>query len=258
MPVTDPDGIYVDATFGRGGHARALLARLSPSPLPPGYFGHAPMEIPRYDPERAKRMLTEAGHPNGFTIKNYFISKSFFYPKVMTLAQEQLKKVGINVELQVVEHATFHENIRKNLNPFVLYGGTRITDADPWLSLFLQTVLVTFVVAGIETLVIGLLPMRFLPGHPLFQWRKSMWLPLFALAVFAYLLLRSRYVPRALAGLGIVASLLLSAYSATSIVFPAVEPYWAVLMAPMFLYEVTLGFWLLLGGFVWWLRFRNP
>ena len=47
--------------------------------------------------------------------------------------------MGIIVELQVVEHATFHENIRKNLNPFVLYGGTRITDADPWLSLFFDS-----------------------------------------------------------------------------------------------------------------------
>jgi 16S rRNA (cytosine1402-N4)-methyltransferase len=28
--VTTPDGLYVDGTFGRGGHARALLARLSP------------------------------------------------------------------------------------------------------------------------------------------------------------------------------------------------------------------------------------
>ena len=115
------------------------LARVASSCIPPGYFGHIPMEFPEYDPEKAKKLLAEAGHPNGFTIKNYFISKSFFYPKVLTLAQEQLKKVGIIVELQVVEHATYHENIRKNLNPFVLYGGTRIPDADPWLSLFFDS-----------------------------------------------------------------------------------------------------------------------
>ena len=29
--VSNPDGIYVDGTFGRGGHSRALLARLSPA-----------------------------------------------------------------------------------------------------------------------------------------------------------------------------------------------------------------------------------
>ncbi len=29
--VTAPDGIYVDGTYGRGGHSRALLARLSPA-----------------------------------------------------------------------------------------------------------------------------------------------------------------------------------------------------------------------------------
>ena len=28
--VTTPDGLYVDGTYGRGGHARAVLARLSP------------------------------------------------------------------------------------------------------------------------------------------------------------------------------------------------------------------------------------
>jgi len=27
---TDPDGIYIDGTFGRGGHSRLLLKRLSP------------------------------------------------------------------------------------------------------------------------------------------------------------------------------------------------------------------------------------
>ncbi|MDP1532083.1 MAG: 16S rRNA (cytosine(1402)-N(4))-methyltransferase RsmH, partial [Rubrivivax sp.] len=29
--VGQPEGIYVDGTFGRGGHSRALLARLAPS-----------------------------------------------------------------------------------------------------------------------------------------------------------------------------------------------------------------------------------
>ena len=29
--VTQPDGVYVDGTFGRGGHARAVLARLGPA-----------------------------------------------------------------------------------------------------------------------------------------------------------------------------------------------------------------------------------
>src|ERR1700712_5576233 len=29
--VTSPDGVYVDGTYGRGGHSRLLLSRLSPS-----------------------------------------------------------------------------------------------------------------------------------------------------------------------------------------------------------------------------------
>src|SRR5207249_11140558 len=83
--------------------------------------------------------LADAGYPNCFTVKNYFMSKSFAFPKTMTLAQEQLRKVGIVVEMQLVEHATYHDSIRKNLDPFVLFGGVRLPDADPWLSLFFHS-----------------------------------------------------------------------------------------------------------------------
>jgi peptide/nickel transport system substrate-binding protein len=95
--------------------------------------------LPEYDPEKAKKLLAEAGYPNGFTIPNYFITKSYAYPKVMVLVQEQLKKVGVDVQIQMVEHPTYHTNIRANLNPFVLYGGTRLTDGDVMLSLFFHS-----------------------------------------------------------------------------------------------------------------------
>jgi peptide/nickel transport system substrate-binding protein len=115
------------------------LGSLATSPLPEGYFGHIDMELPEYNPELAKKLLAEAGYPDGMTIKNYFVTKYSGYPKIMVLVQEQLKQVGVNLEIQLVEHATYHGNIRKNLNPFVLYGGTRLTDGDVWLQLFFHS-----------------------------------------------------------------------------------------------------------------------
>jgi hypothetical protein len=67
-------------------------------------------------------------------------------------------------------------------------------------------------------------------------------------AVFAYLLLRSRYVPKALAALGIFSSLLLAIGSLAIIVFPGLGVIGMSYMIPMGLYEVGLGFWLLING----------
>lgn len=66
--------------------------------------------------------------------------------------------------------------------------------------------------------------------------------------IFAYLLLRSGYVPKALAAWGVFSSLLLTTSAALLVVFPAVGPFQLLMMIPMFIYEVTLGFWLLLSG----------
>ena len=67
-------------------------------------------------------------------------------------------------------------------------------------------------------------------------------------AVFAYLLWKSSYVPKALAAWGVFASLLLATSAITVILFPAVGSFVLVAMIPMFIYEVALGFWLLLKG----------
>jgi hypothetical protein len=67
--------------------------------------------------------------------------------------------------------------------------------------------------------------------------------------VFAYLLLKSRYVPRALAGWGLFASLVLALGTLLIVVFPDLGDILGLAyMAPMGIYEVGLGLWLLVKG----------
>jgi len=67
--------------------------------------------------------------------------------------------------------------------------------------------------------------------------------------VFSYLWFRSRYIPRGLAAWGIFASLVMVIVTLAIMVVPSLE---AVVIpayfAPIFIFEVTLGFWLLVKG----------
>ena len=66
-------------------------------------------------------------------------------------------------------------------------------------------------------------------------------------AVFAYLWYRSEYVPRALAVLGIVGSLMLSAGTMAILMMPGARIY-PFHMVPLFFFEVGMGLWLLFKG----------
>lgn len=67
-------------------------------------------------------------------------------------------------------------------------------------------------------------------------------------AVFAYLLFRSRYIPRVLAGWGMFASLLLATYNLVIVVVPAVTTLMYVSLVPMGIYEIGIGLWLVTKG----------
>ncbi|HEX4667476.1 MAG TPA: DUF4386 domain-containing protein [Chthoniobacterales bacterium] len=71
----------------------------------------------------------------------------------------------------------------------------------------------------------------------------------FGSAIFSYVWFQSRYIPKALAGWGIFASVLLAIASLVTMVFPRL---YAVLgmsyMMPMGIYEIGLGLWLLIRG----------
>jgi hypothetical protein len=67
---------------------------------------------------------------------------------------------------------------------------------------------------------------------------------------FCYLWFKSRFIPRALAAWGLVASFLMGACAFLFIIFPELRNVVGVEIygAPIFLFELTMGFWLLLRG----------
>lgn len=77
--------------------------------LSPAYVGYTE-DLPQYpyNPERAKELLAEAGYPEGFEIDFYTPSVGVM-PKVATLIQEQLKKVGIKANIKQMDFATWLE-----------------------------------------------------------------------------------------------------------------------------------------------------
>jgi uncharacterized membrane protein YbhN (UPF0104 family) len=66
--------------------------------------------------------------------------------------------------------------------------------------------------------------------------------------VFSYVLLKSGYVPRFLAGLGIFSSLLIALGTLLVIVFPEFRKLFPYGYGPMGVFEVTLGLWFLIKG----------
>jgi len=91
-----------------GLHAPSFPGGLIESSLPPNLQY-------KYDPEKAKALLTEAGFPNGFTI-DASTSQREDYKALMLIVQDQMRKVGVTINLQTIDHTTFHANNRKDQN----------------------------------------------------------------------------------------------------------------------------------------------
>jgi peptide/nickel transport system substrate-binding protein len=66
-----------------------------------------------YDPAKAKALLAEAGHPNGFSIEALSSERSD-YKQNMLMVQDMLRKIGIDVKLKIMDHASYHAAIRKD------------------------------------------------------------------------------------------------------------------------------------------------
>jgi len=106
------------------------------SPIPTSYLGGT-TEVPlyTYDAEKAKTFLKQAGLEKGFTLKEV-ITEMSDYRRPMEQIQEQLRRIGVKVQMDVIAHSAYHGQIRKDVNPIVLYVCARFPTADPILRQF--------------------------------------------------------------------------------------------------------------------------
>jgi len=83
------------------------------SPVPVGVFGALPKSYMPYklDIERAKRLLAEAGYPNGFTAE-FSVLKDFPYADVAQHIQQNAEKAGVKLNIVQMIGAQLYQKAR--------------------------------------------------------------------------------------------------------------------------------------------------
>jgi len=88
-----------------------------------------------YDPEAAQQLLDDAGY-TGEPRMSLSLLGTPSDERRMTVVQEMLSQVGIEVELNVQQESAYWDNLYRYENELVMYDG--YVDIDPWMSLWKQ------------------------------------------------------------------------------------------------------------------------
>ena len=104
--VVDREAMLGPTVFGYGTPTEVLF--------PPDFWAALQQEVRPPDVERAKELMAEAGHADGFSTTITSWSQYSFLSNAAVVLQEQLRQIGIEAELNLVENATM---VRAGLRP---------------------------------------------------------------------------------------------------------------------------------------------
>ncbi|WP_295767848.1 ABC transporter substrate-binding protein [uncultured Mucilaginibacter sp.] len=113
----------------------------------PGYAGFIPQGMPGFDstavhgyhyhPQKAKRLLAEAGFANGKNLPEVVLSTTTSYRDLIEYIQGELQQIGIRTRVELVQGASLRELIAKNgVNFFRASWIADYPDAENYLSVF--------------------------------------------------------------------------------------------------------------------------
>ncbi|MDR7481540.1 MAG: ABC transporter substrate-binding protein [Armatimonadota bacterium] len=112
-------------------------ATVARGPFPPGNPGYAKDNVAgyTYDPARARRLLAEAGFPQGFEMKCFYPASGtgMMVPTPMNeYIQANLRDVGVRVSFDVLEFGAFIAKARLGLDDETGALQTSWSSNDPW------------------------------------------------------------------------------------------------------------------------------
>jgi peptide/nickel transport system substrate-binding protein len=90
---------------------------------PPGYAGHDPALVPRYDLAKAKALMNEAGYEDGFSVtmmapNNRYVEDA----RVAEAVAAMLAKIGIKVDLQTMPKAQYWQRFDERAGDIMMIG----------------------------------------------------------------------------------------------------------------------------------------
>ncbi len=108
----DVDAIANDLLKGTHEAASCLLA--------PSVMGHEARETVKYDPEKAKQMLADAGYPDGVQFDAYTTNLTGSGGQMLVAMQAQAEPAGFTMEITQVDTATWTEIRNSGQVPFAI------------------------------------------------------------------------------------------------------------------------------------------
>ena len=118
----DKKNILQAAYFGFGG--------IADQKYPKGHTWYVEgIPSPSYDPAKAKKLLMEAAYDGATIVMN--VQKGDVPEAMATVLQAQLKRVGVNIRLQIFEFGAYRDRVRKGETTFNLTGGGYFADPIP-------------------------------------------------------------------------------------------------------------------------------
>jgi ABC-type transport system substrate-binding protein len=112
------------------------ISRVADSPIADTIWGHSNVGAYPYDPEKAKKLLAEAGVKQGSTIRLWTPDGRYFKDKqIAEFIQGNLKEIGFNVEFQKWDWASYLSALgdktkKKDFDLFLIGWITNTNDAD--------------------------------------------------------------------------------------------------------------------------------